>query len=59
MASKKPQPTPARLVEPFQQGEYKMPADLRIAALRAQYQPPLISVNSKLKPTPLFKKGDK
>ena len=59
MPSKKTQPTPARLVEPFLQGEYKMPADLRIAALRAQHQPPIISVNSKIKPAPLFKKGDK
>jgi len=56
---KKPQPTPARLVEPFQQGEYKMPADLKIAALRAQHQPPLLSVNSKIKPNPQHNKGGK
>ena len=51
MGNKKPQPVPARLVEPFQQGEYRMPTDLRIAALRAQSQPKIISVNSKVKPT--------
>ena len=50
MASKKPPLVPGRLVEPFLQGEYRMPADLKIAALRAQSQPKIISVSSKIRP---------
>ena len=50
MASKKPQPVPGRLVEPFLQGEYRMPADLKIAAQRAQSQPKIISVSSRIRP---------
>lgn len=50
MASKKPPLVPGRLVEPFLQGEYRMPADLKIAAQRAQSQPRIISVSSRIRP---------
>lgn len=55
MSNTKPKVVPTRLVEPFNRGEYKMPPDLKIAALRAQSQPKIISVNSSVKPNFNFK----
>ena len=49
--STKPKLVPSRLVEPFKQGDYKMPPEMKIAALRAQHQPKIITVTSSVKPT--------
>ena len=51
MSNAKPKVVPTRLVETFNRGEYKMPPEMKLAALRAQHQPKIITVTSSVKPT--------